>query len=203
MSLQFLLTSLLIVAAPGTGAIYCIFTGMKSGIRSSLIAALACTLGILPHLLAAITGLAALLHASAVAFHSIKYAGVLYLFYLAWNMWKDEGEAESGEMAPTQSMSSILRKGIVINLLNPKLTIFFFAFLPGFVDSGSASGSIQMLYLSGIFMALTFIVFAIYGAMAGWFQSVLLTNSTSMRILNKIFAVSFVAVGSRLAFEKQ
>lgn len=203
MSWQFLITALVIVATPGTGAIYCIMTGTRHGVKSSLLAAAACTLGILPHLLAAITGLAAILHASALAFQSIKYAGVLYLLYMAWSMWRDHGEIALADVSSPQKTTAIIRRGIVISLLNPKLTIFFFAFLPGFVHPGALPETAQMIYLSGIFMLLTFIVFALYGMLAGKLQNRLLARPSVTRRMNRGFALSFVAMGSLLALEKQ
>ncbi|MCA9832311.1 MAG: LysE family translocator [Thermomicrobiales bacterium] len=203
MSWQFLITALVIVATPGTGAIYCIMTGTRHGMRSSILAAAACTLGILPHLLAAITGLAAVLHTSALAFQSIKYAGVLYLLYMAWSMWRDHGEMVPTAVSSPQRPTAILRRGIIINLLNPKLTIFFFAFLPGFVHPGALPETAQMIYLSGIFMALTFVVFALYGMLAGRLQDRLLVHPSTTKKMNRGFALSFVAMGSLLALEKQ
>src|SRR5919107_4510695 len=87
----FLITSLVIVATPGTGALYTLAAGLTRGTRASILAAFACTLGTVPHLVAAITGLAAVLHASGVAFATIKYLGVAYLLWMAWSTWRDTG----------------------------------------------------------------------------------------------------------------
>src|SRR3954447_6017641 len=136
MSMAFLVTALVIVATPGTGALYTIATGLARGARASVLAALACTLGTVPHLLAAVTGLAAVLHASGVAFQTIKYAGVAYLLYMAWATWRDTGALAVEDSPQPASRRAVIVSGITLNLLNPKLTIFFFAFLPQFVPAG-------------------------------------------------------------------
>src|SRR4051794_8172006 len=166
MSWTFLITSLVIVATPGTGALYTLSAGLSRGPRASVLAALACTLGIVPHLVAAITGLAALLHASGIAFAVIKYLGVAYLLYLAWTTWRDDGVLTVNRSANVSPLR-VIGNGIAVNLLNPKLTIFFFAFLPQFVPSTTPHSVLRMLVLSGVFMAMTFVVFAAYGVFAG------------------------------------
>jgi threonine/homoserine/homoserine lactone efflux protein len=199
MGLAFLLTSLVIVATPGTGALYTIATGLARGTRASILAAFACTLGIVPHLLAAVTGLAAILHASGVAFSVIKYAGVVYLLYMAWTTWRDHTDL-AAEGSPAVPVRRVLVSGVTLNLLNPKLTIFFFAFLPQFVPSGDI---VQMLSLSAVFMAMTFVVFAAYGAFAAAMRDKVLRKPRVMTWLRRVFAGTFVALGARLAFESR
>src|SRR4051794_37064833 len=133
MSLAFLLTALVIVATPGTGALYTISTGISRGRRPSVVAAFGCTLGIVPHLAAAITGTAALLRAGGIAFEVMKYAGVAYLLLMAAMTWRDRSTLALADESAPQSSWRIVRSAVLINLLNPKLTIFFFAFLPQFV----------------------------------------------------------------------
>jgi threonine/homoserine/homoserine lactone efflux protein len=198
-SIEFLITTLIIVATPGTGAIFTLAAGLTRGPRAAVLAAFACTLGILPHLIAAITGLAAILHASAVAFQGIKILGVAYLLYMAWETWRDKGALAVEEDASPQSAMQVIRSGIVVNLLNPKLTIFFVAFLPQFVTPGSANGTLRMLELSGVFMAVTFVVFAFYGLIAGVMRDKVISRPRVMLWMRRIFAGSFVALGARLA----
>lgn len=199
MSIEFLITTLIIVATPGTGAIFTLAAGLTRGPRAAVLAAFACTLGILPHLIAAITGLAAILHASAVAFQGIKILGVAYLLYMAWETWRDKGALAVEEDASPQSAMQVIRSGIVVNLLNPRLTIFFVAFLPQFVTPGSANGTLRMLELSGVFMAVTFVVFAFYGLIAGVMRDKVISQPRVMLWMRRIFAGSFVALGARLA----
>jgi threonine/homoserine/homoserine lactone efflux protein len=138
-SIEFLVTSLVIVATPGTGVLYTLAAGLSRGARASIVAAVGCTLGIVPHLAAAITGAAALLHTSAVAFQTVKYLGVAYLLYMAWATWKDRGALTVEENAAPRSARRVITSGVLINILNPKLTIFFFAFLPQFVSTSDSN----------------------------------------------------------------
>jgi threonine/homoserine/homoserine lactone efflux protein len=202
MTLTFWLTSLVIVLIPGTGALYTVGTGLVRGWRAAAVAALACTLGIVPHLVAAITGLAALLHASGVAFETVKYAGVAYLLYMAWSTWRETGTLGVPETSGS-SPWRVIRTGITINLLNPKLTVFFFAFLPQFVPEGSTHQVVRMLGLSAIFMGLTFVVFVGYGALAAAARDRVLARPQVLSRLRKAFAGTFVLLSGRLALESR
>ena len=203
MTLAFLVTSLVIVATPGTGAIYTIAAGLQRGRRASLIAALGCTLGTIPHLVAAVTGLAAVLHASAVAFSVIKYAGVAYLLYLAWQTWRDRSPLEAESTVAPPSTARVIGQAILINVLNPKLTIFFFVFLPQFVSPGDPNAVRQMLLLSAVFMLLTLVVFAGYGVFAAGMRSKVLGRPRVVTWLRRGFAGSYVALASRLALPER
>jgi len=203
MSTAFLVTALVIVATPGPGSLYTIAAGLARGTRAALLAAFASTLGILPHLLAAITGLAAVLHASGVAFQTIKYLGVAYLLWMAWSTWRDTGALRIEDAPTAGSRRAVIVSGITINLLNPKLTLFFFAFLPQFVSAPGRSATVQMLLLSGVFMAMTFVVFAGYGAVAGLLRDRVLSRPRLVDRIRKTFAVSFAALGGRLAVESR
>ena len=166
MSLTFLLTALVIVVTPGTGALFTIAAGMSRGARESLVAAFGCTLGIVPHLAAAITGTAALLRASGLAFQTVKFLGVAYLLYLAWSTWRDKTVLSVAADATPRAAGKVIRSAVLINLLNPKLTIFFFAFLPQFVPNNSPHALARLLGLSAVFMLMTLVVFAGYGVFA-------------------------------------
>src|SRR5215207_1179603 len=161
-----LLASLVVVLIPGTGVVYTITTGLTLNWRASLAAAIGCTLGIVPHILASILGLSALMNMSARVFSIVKLAGALYLLYLAWNMWREAGTFEVNRKGAETSLPKIILKAIAINLLNPKLTIFFFAFLPLFVSKDSPSPTVEMILLSAVFMGITLVVFALYGILA-------------------------------------
>jgi threonine/homoserine/homoserine lactone efflux protein len=201
MSVAFLVTTLVIVATPGTGALYTIAAGLARGARAGVVAAVGCTLGIVPHLLATVTGLAAVMHASAVAFHTIKYAGVAYLLYLAWQTWRDRSELTvDDETGDPRSDWEVIRTAVAINVLNPKLTIFFVAFLPQFV-SGTADPLPRMLLLSAAFMLATFVVFAVYGWVAAGMRRHVLERPRVVRWLRRVFAGTYVALAGRLAVE--
>jgi threonine/homoserine/homoserine lactone efflux protein len=198
MSLAFLVTTLIAVATPGTGVLYTLSAGLAHGRKASVIAAFGCTLGIVPHVLATVTGLAALLHASALAFEIVKYLGVAYLVYLAWMTLRDKSELVVDTSEDTSGAPATARKivvsAVLINLLNPKLTIFFVAFLPQF-----ATGFGQMLQLSAVFMALTFVVFAGYGVFAASMRNRVLARPRVVVWLRRFFAASFAALGLKLA----
>ncbi|MGP4012261.1 LysE family translocator [Streptomyces sp. 4N124] len=200
MSIAFLLTTLIVVATPGTGVVYTLAAGLSRGRRASVVAAAGCTLGIVPHMLATVTGVAALLHTSATAFQILKYAGVAYLLYMAWATLKDrEAIAVDDQQAPL-SAGRVIARGVLINILNPKLTIFFFAFLPQFVTPGEPNSVLRMLALSGVFMLATFVVFAAYGILAASVRSHVTSRPRVMTWLRRSFAGSFVALGAKLAF---
>lgn len=203
MSVTFWITSLVIVLTPGTGALYTLGTGLVRGPRAAVLAAFACTLGILPHLAAAITGLAALLHGSGLAFETVKYAGVVYLLWMAWHTWRETGSLRVPEDDGARSGWRVISTGIMINLLNPKLTIFFFAFLPQFVPAGSGQALWHMLGLSAIFMAMTFVVFVGYGMLAAALRERVLARPRLLERLRKAFAGCFAVLGARLALESR
>lgn len=200
MTLEFLLTSLVIVASPGTGAIYTVAAGLSGGARASLVAALGCTLGIVPHMLAAVSGLAALLHTSALAFQLLKYLGVAYLLYMAYAMFRDRGMLSLNGEADEKNVRQIIVSAIFINLLNPKLSIFFFAFLPQFVSADEASPVNRMLELSLVFMALTFAIFAAYGVFAAAVRRHVISNASVQTWMRRGFAAAFAGLAAQLAF---
>lgn len=200
---EFLLASLIIVLIPGTGVVYTITTGLTLQWRASLAAAVGCTLGIIPHILASIFGLSALLNMSAQAFSAIKWAGALYLLYLAWNMWRQAGALEIQKKSTESSFKSIILKAIAINLLNPKLTIFFFAFLPLFVSKDSSSPTLEMILLSAVFMGITFMVFALYGLLASGISAYLANSVKAVKRLQQAFAVILAGFAVRLALSEK
>ena len=203
MTLEFWITTFIVVASPGTGAVYSIATGLGRGGKASVVAAFACTLGILPHLAAAMTGLTALLHASALLFDLVKYAGVAYLLWMAWQTLKERGAMRVEADATPRSTLRVLVDGIALNLLNPKLSIFFVAFLPQFMDRNAASPMVEMLLLSGVFMAMTFVVFAIYGLFAAAMRDHVISRPAVMAWLRRSFAAAFVLLGARLAVQER
>ncbi|HKG55795.1 MAG TPA: LysE family translocator [Candidatus Limnocylindrales bacterium] len=203
MSIEFLLTTLVVVATPGTGVIYTLAAGLSRGARASVVAALGCTLGILPHMLAAMTGLAAVLNTSAMAFQGLRYAGAAYLLYLAWVTIREKGALVVDERAAPTSAGRVVATGVLINILNPKLTIFFFAFLPQFVRTDDPAALPLMLQLSGVFMLVTFVVFVIYGVFAAGVRSRVVSRPRVMTWMRRVFAGTYVALGARLALTER
>ncbi len=202
-SIEFLLTSLVVVLMPGTGVLYTVATGLFVGKRASLFAASGCTLGIIPSLLASVLGLAAIFHTSALAFQIVKYAGAAYLLYLAWGMWRSSAPLSLGNEQHQSGFSAVAAKGFLINILNPKLSIFFLAFLPQFLSPTAAHPLMNMLILGGVFMAMTFVVFVVYGIMASRFSAYVLGSEKAGLAIQKLFAGSFAALGLKLALSER
>jgi threonine/homoserine/homoserine lactone efflux protein len=200
-SITFLLTSFVICVSPGTGALFSIAAGLSRGARAGWLAAFACTLGVVPHVVAALTGLAALLHASGVAFATVKYLGVAYLAWMAWSSWRDTGALQVEPDQQRRSVRQVLVSGITVNLLNPKLTVFFFAFLPQFVPTGTPHALLHMLVLSGVFMAMTFLVFLVYAQVAAAMRERVLARPVLLTRVRRAFAVCFLVLSGRLALE--
>jgi threonine/homoserine/homoserine lactone efflux protein len=199
MSIDFLVTALIVVISPGTGVLFTLATGLARGRRASIVAAFGCTLGIVPHMAAAIMGLAALLHTSALAFQTLKYLGVAYLLYMAWQTLREHGALRIEAGPAPRSPLQVIVQAILLNILNPKLTIFFFAFLPQFIAADEARPLARMLELSATFMALTFVVFAAYGLFAAAVRAHVVARPRILVWLRRSFATAFVALGAKLA----
>lgn len=203
MSIEFLVTSLIVIASPGTGVLFTLAAGLSRGWRASIVAAFGCTLGIVPHMLAAIMGLAALLHTSALAFQTVKYLGVAYLLYMAWSTLKEHGALSVQNDVGARSAMQVTATAVLINILNPKLSIFFLAFLPQFVHAGDPQPLLRMLTLSGAFMLLTFVVFAGYGLCAAGVRNHIISRPRVLTWMRRTFAAAFAALGARLAFAER
>ncbi len=200
MSPEFLIAALIVILVPGTGVVYTVTTGIVSGRRESIAAAFGCTLGIIPAIVAAVAGLAAVLHASALVYQAVKFCGVAYLLFLAWQTIKESGPLQISAKAPKVSdYYSIARTGCLINVLNPKLSVFFLAFLPLFIDAGGASAVSQMLLLGGVFMAMTFVVFVIYGVFAALIGERIFRSERVLTWMRRTVALVFAGFGLRLA----
>ena len=199
MSIEFLITSLIVVISPGTGVVYTLAAGLSRGSRASVVAAFGCTLGIVPHMAAAILGLAALLHTSALAFQTFKWLGVAYLLYMAWNALKETGALKIEKEIGARSDLKVTIEAVLINILNPKLSIFFFAFLPQFVSADEAAPLTHMTLLSLVFMLMTFVVFAGYGLFAAAIRDHVMSRPRVLTWMRRSFAAAFVALGAKLA----
>ncbi|WP_028535593.1 LysE family translocator [Paludibacterium yongneupense] len=200
MTAEFLITSLIIVASPGTGVVYTVAAGLAHGWRASIVAAFGCTLGIVPHMLAAVTGLAALLHESILAFEIVKYCGVAYLLWMAWSSLQSSGVLCIELNKAPRSPGSVILSGILLNFLNPKLSIFFLAFLPQFLAPREPNPMPRMLQLSLIFMAVTFAVFIIYGVFSASVRNHVLERPAVLRRMRYVFSTAFVLLAARLVW---
>jgi threonine/homoserine/homoserine lactone efflux protein len=202
-SIEFLLTSLIVIVSPGTGVLYTLAAGLSRGSRASVVAAFGCTLGIVPHMAAAILGLAALLHTSALAFQTLKYLGVAYLLYMAYSALRESGALSIDRQVGARSAVQMTVTAILINILNPKLSIFFLAFLPQFVSADDPHPVSHMLMLSAVFMWLTFVVFVGYGLFAAAIRSHVISRPRVLTWMRRTFAAAFVALGAKLAFAER
>jgi threonine/homoserine/homoserine lactone efflux protein len=200
---EFIVTSLIVVLVPGTGVVFCVSTGILQGRRAAVHAAFGCTLGIVPHLLASVLGLAALMHASALAFEVLKYAGVAYLFYLAFATWRDRASLAVDSAPRNAAPLAIVTKAILLNLLNPKLTIFFLAFLPQFIAPDAGAPLLHLFVLSSVFMAMTFGVFVAYGLLANAFRRHVIESPRLQAWLRRSFAGAFAVLGIQLALTER
>lgn len=204
MTPEFFITALIVVATPGTGALYTIATALSEGPRRSVIAAFGCTLGIVPHMAAALTGLAAVLHGSPLAFNILKLCGVAYLAYMAYGLIVSKATAPAAaEEADGRTAMEVIVKAILINLLNPKLSLFFLAFLPQFIDATAPDALSLMIEASLAFMALTFIVFAIYGLCAAAIRRHVIERPMIPTWINRSFGLAFLAMATKLAMTER
>lgn len=203
MSLEFLITCFIVVLLPGSGVIYTLAMGLSQGFKASVAAAFACTLGIVPAALASIIGLAAVLYTSALLFQSVKYLGVAYLFYMAWSILQEGGVLSVPEKAGKQSYGRIVLNGVLLNVLNPKLSLFFLAFLPQFVPAHTEASTTALVVLAGVFMLMTFVVFVLYGASASLARDYVISRPRVLQMMRRVFAGTFGLLGCRLALSER
>ena len=203
MTWSFLLTTLIVVASPGTGVLYTLAVALTRGSRASVAAAFGCTLGIVPQMIAAMLGLAAILHTSAMAFAALKWGGVVYLLYMAWQALRERGALAVDTEIKPRSSGRVILTAILINILNPKLSIFFLAFLPQFIAVDEAHPLTRMVELSFVFMAMTFAVFAVYGLFAASVRDRVITRPKVMAWLRRSFAAGFALLGAKLALAER
>ncbi|OKO67696.1 LysE family translocator [Bradyrhizobium sp. NAS96.2] len=203
MTWSFLLTTLIVVASPGTGVLYTLAVALTRGSRASVAAAFGCTLGIVPQMIAAMLGLAAILHTSAMAFAALKWGGVVYLLYMSWQALRERGALAVDTEIKPRSSGRVIVTAILINILNPKLSIFFLAFLPQFIAVDDPHPLTRMVELSFVFMAMTFAVFAVYGLFAASMRDRVITRPKVMAWLRRSFAAGFAVLGAKLAFAER
>jgi threonine/homoserine/homoserine lactone efflux protein len=203
MSTEFLLTSLVVVLIPGTGVVYTVSSSITGGRRSGLFAAIGCTLGIVPHMLAAMLGLSGIMQAGSVAFEAVRWAGVAYLIYMGISMIREGGdlrlEGQNNQHGSTGSMGLVVWRAILLNLLNPKLTMFFFAFLPQFLDTPPALLDVRLIWLGGIFMLMTLAVFVLYAWASAAVRELVLGTPVVLRWFQRSLGALLIGLAARLA----
>lgn len=203
MTVEFWITSLIVVLMPGTGVLYTLAIALGRGFGPSIYAAFGCTLGIVPHIIASVAGLAAILHTSALAFQVVKVLGVLYLLYMAWSVVREGGALSVEARRQPAGAGRLIRDGVLLNVLNPKLSLFFLAFLPQFVPVNAGQPTMIALALAAAFMALTFAVFVLYGALAAIARDAVISRPMVMAWVRRVFAGAFGLLGLRLALAER
>jgi threonine/homoserine/homoserine lactone efflux protein len=200
MSVEFLLTSLVVAAIPGTGVVYTVSSSIGGGWRRGLFAAIGCTLGIVPHILAAMLGLSAIMQAGSVVFEAVRWAGVAYLVFMGVSMIREGGTLQLDDQDDQHgSMGLVVRRGIVLNLLNPKLTMFFFAFLPQFLNTPPGLLDLRLIGLGGVFMLMTLAVFAVYAYASATVRDRVLGTPVVLRWVQRSLGALLIGLAARLA----
>jgi Putative threonine efflux protein len=201
MNAEFLLTAFVVVLLPGTGVLYTLAVGLGLGARAATLAALGCTLGMLPQLLFATFGLSLILQASATSFQLIRLLGTAYLLFIAWQVFRGSGALALDAANSPRSRMQLVGTGLWLNLLNPKLGLFFLAFLPQFVPAGSEDTRSLFLALGLVFALMTFVVFIGYGLLASWVRDYVIGRPTVMAVIRWSFTLAFLGLALRLAFD--
>jgi threonine/homoserine/homoserine lactone efflux protein len=199
--MEFLLTSLVVVLIPGTGVVYTVSSSIGGGRRRGLFAAVGCTLGIVPHMLAAMLGLSGIMQAGSVVFEAVRWAGVAYLVFMGFSMIRDAGTLPLDDQgAPGDSAGTVVWRGILLNVLNPKLTLFFFAFLPQFLDASPGLLDVKLIELGGIFMLMTLAVFTVYAIASAAVRDLVLAAPVARRWIERAFGSILIGFATKLAF---
>ncbi|MFL9503796.1 LysE family translocator [Pseudogemmobacter blasticus] len=200
LSPEFLLTAFIVCITPGIGVVYTLSVTLGGGFRAGFWATIGCTIATVLHMVVAMAGLAAVLHTSAVLFQTIKYAGVAYLLWMAWAVLQSTGSL-AVEASDGGSPRRLVARGILLNILNPKLPLFFVAFLPQFLPA-HAAGLGPLLELGTGFTVMTFLTFLLYAVVAASGRKAILSSPSVLTWMKRAFAASFAALGARLALER-
>jgi threonine/homoserine/homoserine lactone efflux protein len=199
-SVAFLLTSLVVVVIPGTGVVYTVSSAIGGGWRRGLFAAIGCTLGIVPHVLAAMLGLSGIMQAGAVAFETVRWVGVAYLLFMGVSMIRARGTLQIEDRdAPVTPTGLVVWRGILVNLLNPKLTVFFFAFLPQFLNTPPGLLDTRLIGLGGIFMLMTLAVFIVYAWASAAIRDRVLGAPAVLRWFRRSLGALVIGFAAKLA----
>lgn len=197
MSVEFFLVSLILAIVPGTGVVFTLACAMSQGLRGAIWGAVAGAVGVIPHLVAAGLGLSALLLAYPAIYDGLRILGGAYLLWLALQAWRQRHSAlEAGSVSA--SGARIVAQGALINLLNPKLTLFFVSFLPQFVPATDPAPMLTMGLMGLVLVAQTFVVFLVYGAVAARAGDLLRRRPRIMTLFHTAIATLFAGLGLRV-----
>lgn len=204
MSPEFWITTVALCITPGTGVVMTVVASLAHGRRAGLVTALGCTLAVVPHMLAAVVGVAALFARDERAFAVLKWAGVAYLLWMAWGTLRERGSLRLDAQVPLGSDVQVVGRAVLANTLNPKLSVFFFAFLPQFVDGGAGQGvALPMLGLGLLFVLVTGVTMLGYALAAASVRRHVVGRAAVMTWLRRVVGASFVALGVRLALAQR
>jgi len=198
-ALSFFGIAVLLALAPGPDNLFVLMQAALWGRESGMIVVLGLCAGLVAHTAAVAVGLAAVFAASVTAFTVLKLAGAAYLVYLAWGAFTARATTAEGTRPPRLSRGALFRRGIVMNLTNPKVSLFFLAFLPQFTSPARGSVALQTLSLGGLFMLATLLVFGCIAFFSGAFGEMMQGSQRAQRLLNRVAGVVFVGLAVKLA----
>ncbi len=197
--ISFIAVSMLLTLAPGPDILYVITQSISAGKKAGIATALGLCTGLIVHTTAAAFGVSQILLQSAIAFKILKYAGAIYLFYLAWQAFREKGSSLPGAPPIVRKISSLYKQGIYMNILNPKVALFFLAFLPQFVGTSAGNVTGQMVLLGVLFILQAIIIFTLIATFAGIFGKRLTANPRISKYINYAKGSVFILIGVKLA----
>jgi threonine/homoserine/homoserine lactone efflux protein len=201
--LVFFATSLLLSLSPGPDNLFVLAQSAQNGRSAGLSVTFGLATGLIGHTIAVAFGLAAIVYSSALAFTILKYVGAAYLLYLAWQALKVAASSSQQEAVQVLSQGDLYRRGIVMNLTNPKVSIFFMAFLPQFADPRHGSMMLQFFLLGAVFILATILVFSLISVLAGGFGEKFRNSAPAQKTVNRTAAAVFIGLAIKLALSER
>ncbi len=201
--ITFFTASVLLALAPGPDNIFVLTQAALRGRLAGVLVTVGLCTGLVVHTTAVAFGVAAVFAASAVAFTVLKLFGAGYLLYLAWQVFRSSSESIAGTRCSARSAGALYRRGIIMNVTNPKVSIFFLAFLPQFADPGRGALTPQLLLLGGVFIVATILVFGAIALLAGTIGGWLNRSPGTQVVMNRIAGVVFVGLALKLVTIEQ
>jgi threonine/homoserine/homoserine lactone efflux protein len=200
--LYFLAASMALTIAPGPDNIFVVTQGIARGRKAAIATALGMCSGISVHTVAAACGISAVFHTSALAFNAVKYAGAAYLLYLAYRTLK-ERTTITLRAADNRALAALFRRGFIMNVVNPKVALFFLAFLPQFASADTVHFVPWMLLLGFIFMAQAVVIFCLIACFSGTIGNYIAAKPALAKYFDYLTAGVFASLGVRLALQEQ
>ena len=201
--LAFFTTSLILALSPGPDNLFVMAQSARKGRMAGLFVTLGLATGLIGHTVAVAFGLAAIIRASTLAFTALKFSGAAYLLYLAWQAFRAGAATVKKEDVQAFSRGNLYRRGIVMNITNPKVSLFFLAFLPQFADPRRGSMMLQFFQLGGIFIMATIFVFGLISFIAGGVGEKFSNSPLAQKIVNRIASAVFVGLALKLALSER